>query len=68
MDKLKLQFDIIKTKLLIFMAIAGGSWFYVLNGNIYVQILTSILLIISSYGVMVNLIKLGQLEKRIENE
>jgi len=68
MDKLKLKFDIIKTKLLIFMAIAGGSWIYVLNGNIYVQMLTSILLIISSYGVMVNLIKLGELEKRIENE
>ena len=68
MDKLKFKFDIIKTKLLIFMAIAGGSWIYVLEGHLSVQIITSILLIMSSYGVMINLIKLGKLEKRIEDE
>jgi len=68
MDNLKLKFDIIKTKLFIFMAIAGGSWIYVLKGDIYVQILTSILILLASYGIVVNLIKLGNLEKRIDSE
>jgi len=69
MDKLKLQFDIIKTKLLIFMAMAGGSWIYVLKTeDKLIQYSATFLFIITSYGIINNLTKLGELEKRIENE
>jgi len=69
MDKLKLKFDIIKTKLFIFMAIAGGSWIYAIKStNELIFIGSSLLFLLSSIGIGKNLIKLGKLEERIDND
>jgi len=51
------------------MAIAGGSWIYAIKTeNILIQYSATFLFIITSYGIINNLTKLGDLEKRIEDE
>jgi hypothetical protein len=67
MDKLKLKFDIIKTKLLIFMAIAGGSWIYTTQNKENIIVIESgLLFLLSSIAIGNNLAKLGELERKID--
>jgi len=69
MEKLKLEVDIIKTKVLIFLAIAGGSWVY---GEKYIDILYGKILfvgfIIGSVGVLKNLMLLSDIQKRLKEK
>jgi hypothetical protein len=69
MDKEKLLFDIIKTKLMMFIAIAGGVWIYGIKNELFiVEIVSYVIFTLSCYGIWNNLIKLGKLEKEIEDE
>ncbi len=64
--------EIYKIKLLMFMAIAGGSWVYILKfDNIYFIVLLLSVFITSVIGIFNNISKLSQLEnilERIQND
>ena len=53
------QSDIIYKKLLIFSAIAGGSWLYGIKFNGYLGFVIWMIFILSVIGVVVNLTKMG---------
>ncbi len=60
------EIEIFKTKMLLFIAISGGSWVYVFKLDKLVLI--SLLLftfVISSYGIFSNLLKLSDLQKEL---
>jgi hypothetical protein len=56
------EIEIIKTKLLLFMAISGGSWVYIFKVDaIFLKFILLIVFFISSYGVFSNTLKLSDL-------
>ena len=62
------EVEIIKSKLLSFLAICGGSWVYGMKDeNFFIYLFATILFILSAYGVFANIIKLGQREKFIKD-
>lgn len=67
------KLDIIKSKLLGFMAISGGSWVYAIKGNDIVILSFGVwfVFVLGAYGTIVNFLKMGELYKdleRIEND
>ena len=69
MEKIKVEVDIIKTKLLTFLTIAGGSWVY---GIKYVgesiSLILFIVFVLSVVGVFKNLMKLSEIHSKIKEE
>ncbi len=61
------EIEIYKIKLLLFMAISGGSWLYALkiDGKVFTIILF-LGFAISSYGIFSNILKLGDLQKELK--
>jgi len=62
------KLDIIKSKTLGFMAMAGGSWIYAIKSDVSVLLNfgTWIVFALSTYGIIVNFTKLGTLYKTLE--
>ncbi len=66
LEKLKLKSDLIYKKLLIFSAVAGGSWIYGTKlSNSYVGFLLFGFFIFVSIGIAVNILKLNAIEKEL---
>ncbi len=61
------QTDIIYKKIFIFIAIAGGSWLYGIKMDGYLGLAIWFVFILSSIGVVVNLTKMGNLYKELED-
>jgi len=63
----KVEVEIIKSKLLIFLAIASGSWVYAfkLEGKVF-TISLFFGFIIASYGIFANILKLSDLQKELK--
>ena len=61
------EIEIYKTKLLLFMAIAGGSWVYAMKfeGTFFIFALF-LGFVVSSYGIFLNILKLSDLEKELK--
>jgi len=66
-DIIKVEVEIVRAKLLIFLAIAGGSWVYAFridNGAFTTVLFISF--IVASYGVFANMLKLSDLHKELK--
>jgi hypothetical protein len=62
------KLDIVKSKTLGFMAIAGGSWVYAMRDD-YIMVLnfgTWFVFALSVYGIIINFVKFGTLYKELE--
>jgi len=69
-DIINKKADIANKKLIAFLAIAGGTWVYGVNeavDNPFVTILSSIAFFIAVLGISTNLIKLGDLQKKLKD-
>jgi hypothetical protein len=56
------EIEILKARLILFMAISGGSWVYIYKLDIVIiKIVLIVVFFISSYGVFSNTIKLSDL-------
>jgi hypothetical protein len=66
-DVIGKKIEIYKVKLLLFMAVASGSWVYALkfDGISYVVILWFVFLT-SIIGIFLNMTKLSNMEKKLE--
>ncbi len=61
------EIEIYKVKLLLFMAVAGGSWVYALKLSMVAYKMMHILsFAISSFGVFSNISKLSLVQKELE--
>jgi len=67
LDTIKVQVDIAKSKLMVFLAIAGGSWVYGLKENISLifTVASWVAFVVSSFGVFVNIGKLSRYETEV---
>ncbi len=67
-DILVKRADLIYKKLLIFLAIAGGSWVYGLKNDqsVVLSLLVYSVFILSSIGIVLNLLKYGMIQKELE--
>jgi hypothetical protein len=64
---IKVEVEIVKSKLLAFLAISGGSWVYVfkIDDSTFTTMLF-ISFIVSSYGVFANMLKLSDLHRELK--
>jgi len=60
--------ELIYKKLLIFLAIAGGSWIYAIKANQFdiLAIVEWIAFVLSTIGVIINLAKYGKFQNKLE--
>ncbi|MDQ7046196.1 MAG: hypothetical protein Q9M39_00625 [Sulfurovum sp.] len=67
-DLLVNRADLIYKKLFIFLAISGGSWVYGRKDKekTIVRIAVFFIFILSSFGIIVNLLKFGKIQKELE--
>ena len=66
-DVIGKKIEIYKIKLLLFMAIAGGSWVYALKfSERFFTILLLAVFIVSAVGIFNNVFKLSHLDKKLE--
>ncbi|HIP02574.1 MAG TPA: hypothetical protein EYG75_03570 [Campylobacterales bacterium] len=61
------EIEIYKIKLLLFMAIAGGSWVYAfkLDGLVFKMMLFSVF-VLSSFGIFTNITKLSRAQEELK--
>jgi len=66
-DIIKVEVDIVKSKLLVFLAVSGGSWVYAIRTNeVLFKIFLFICFVVTSYGVFANILKLSDLDKELK--
>jgi len=60
--------ELIYKKLLIFLAIAGGSWIYIVDKNSLdiVSYSAFVVFVLSGIGIIINLAKYGKFQKKSE--
>jgi len=60
--------ELIYKKLLIFLAIAGGSWIYIVDKNSLdiVSYSAFVVFVLSGIGIIINLAKYGKFQKKLE--
>ena len=64
---MKIKVEIVKSKLLTFLAISGGSWVYAFKIDDF--LFKAILFVgfaVASYGIFVNILKLGDLYNELK--
>ena len=67
LDVIGKKVEIYKIKLLLFMAIAGGSWVYALKmGETLFISLLFVVFVIACYGVSLNIMRLSDLQSELE--
>ena len=66
-DVIGKKIEIYKVKLILFMAVAGGSWVYALKfSEKFFAILLLGVFIISAIGIFNNVFKLSKMDKKLE--
>ena len=68
-DLLVKRAELIYKKILVFLAIAGGSWIYGVKDEHVLPVFLLLILIVfslSSFGVVLNLLKYGAIQKLLE--
>ncbi len=66
LETVKINVEIVKTKLLTFLAIAGGSWVYAYKSEHFIFLILWISFAINAFGVFINLVKLGKLQTLVK--
>jgi len=65
-EKIKIKIDLIYKKLLIFTAIAGGSWIYGTKlSNSFISIFLFGFFSFVAIGIIINILKLNSIEKEL---
>ena len=65
-EKIKIKIDLIYKKLLIFTAIAGGSWIYGAKlSNSFIGIFLFAFFSFVAIGIIINILKLNSIEKEL---
>jgi len=65
-ERIKIDVEIVKAKLLTFLAIAGGSWVYAYKSETLLFGALWIAFTINAFGVFINLLKLGKLQTKLK--
>lgn len=65
-ERLKLKVDILKTKLLFFSAIAGGSWANLSFKIDFYDVIIGIVFVYGMIGTIKTLLKLNRIEKDLQ--
>ena len=67
-DIIAKKLNIVKSKGLGFMAIAGGSWVYAIKGNDIANLSFGVwfVFVLGAYGTIVNFLKMGEIYKDLE--
>ncbi|MDD5399910.1 MAG: hypothetical protein PHQ93_01805 [Sulfurimonas sp.] len=65
-DIIAKQSEVINKKLIVYLAIAGGSWIYGTKESGIIGLFAFVLFMLVSVGVFVNLLKLNKIENEIE--
>ena len=60
--------DIVSRKLIVYLAIAGGTWLYGIapNKNVTIVILSSVGFLFASVGIYTNILKLTELQNKLK--
>ena len=68
LDTIRAKADLVKAKALGFLAIAGGSWVYILKEDIpdIVKTAAVVTFALSTYGIILNFVRFGKLYTTIE--
>lgn len=66
-DVVAKQADIIYKKVLIFIAVAGGSWLYGIKTEGYIGFVIWFVFILSTIGLIFNLTNMGMMYKELED-
>ena len=65
---LKVEVEIVKSKLLVFLAVSGGSWVYALKVDVTLfKIVLLLSFSIAGYGVVINMLKLTDLHNKLKD-
>jgi len=65
-EKIKIKIDLIYKKLLIFTAIAGGSWIYGTKlSNSFIGVILFVFFSFVAIGIIINILKLNSIEKEL---
>ena len=67
-DLLVKRAELIYKKLFIFLAIAGGSWIYGVRDteDSLLRILVFVVFFLSAFGIILNLLKFGEIQKQLK--
>ena len=67
-DLLVKRAELIYKKLFIFLAISGGSWIYGIRDteDALLRILVFLVFFLSSIGIILNLLKFGEIQKKLK--
>ena len=61
------EIEILKTRLILFLAISGGSWVYIFKLDLlFFKLILVTVFFVSSYGAFSNTIKLSELYKLLK--
>ena len=63
---IKVEVEIVESKLLAFLAISGDSWVYAYKGGEMLSLLLWIAFTVNAFGVFINLTKLGKLQNSLK--
>ena len=66
LEVLKVDVEIIKAKLFIFLAVASGSWVYAYKSQSMFSLVLWVVFTINAYGIFTNLTKLGDLQNNLK--
>jgi len=67
-DIISKKADIVNKKLIAYLAVSGGTWLYGINPETIpaVKILSSIVFLISVFGIFGSILKLSDLQKQLQ--
>ena len=67
-ELIKVEVEIVKSKLLVFLAVSGGSWVYAFKVDaVLFKIVLLFCFSIAGYGVVINMLRLTDLNNKLKD-